>query len=104
MELSHLTLSLVTDIGSQSQRSLLAGQSTIRGDTSKREIDRGDSALSTSQDLADSTLNGLSHGTNSEYVVVLAIQGLRNSSPFSQGHLFGPWKDQKLTPKRLGKP
>ena len=76
MELSHLTLSLVTDIGSQSQRSLLAGQNTIQGDRSKREIDRDDGALPASQDLANSTLHTLSHGTNSKYVVVLAIQGL----------------------------
>ena len=78
MVLSHLTLSLVTDIGSQSQRSLLAGQNTIQGDRSKREIDRDDGALSASQGLANSTLHThtLSHGTNSKYVVVLAIQGL----------------------------
>ena len=76
MELSHLTLSPVTDNGSQSQRSLLAGQNTIQGDRNKQEIDLGDSALATSQDLANSTLHTLSHSTNSQYAVVFAIQGL----------------------------
>ena len=100
----------MSDIGSQSQRSPLAGQNidlgssdprglslsavpgslpvpTIRGDIRKRKTsplaDHGDSALSTSQDLADITLHGLGDGTDSKYFVVLAIQGLRNLSLFS---------------------
>jgi hypothetical protein len=50
---------------------------TIRGDPSKHETfplaDDDESAPSTPQDSADSTLSGIGHAT--EYFAVLAIQG-----------------------------
>jgi hypothetical protein len=104
MEVSRMTLSLVTDTASPSQWSPLSAQNfdlgytsesrgsspqavpgslpTILGDTSKHETslaDDGDSALSTPQELGDRILGGL--GQAAEYFVVLATQGLRNSSP-----------------------
>ena len=106
MELSCLTLSLLTDIGTQSQRLPHAGQNidldhagescgssppplpgslpvpTIRGDTSERENvlleNCTDSAPSTLQDLADNTIRRVGHVA--EYFVAFAIQELRDLS------------------------
>ena len=107
MESSGLTLSLMTDIGSQSEwlphschnvdlgeASELCGSypppipgsltaPTIRGDTNERKpflpADHSDSAPSTLQELADSTLHRVGHAA--EYFVVLIIQGSRSLSP-----------------------
>ena len=63
---------------------------TILGDVNKREpfllADDDESAPSTPQDSADSTLRGIGNAT--EYVVLLATQRLRNLSPFPRDVLL----------------